>query len=102
MSWIRRLLLWMRAVTSRREVDNELTREMRFHLEMEVEKNLRSGMSPDEARRRALVDFGGVQRFREEVNDERGGMSGLTLDVRHFLRSLRSSPLFALIAILTT
>jgi predicted permease len=91
----------MRAITARREIDNELTREMRFHLDMEVEKNLRSGMAPDEARRRALVDFGGVQRFREEVTDERGGMSGLNLDVRHFLRSLRASPLFALITILT-
>jgi putative ABC transport system permease protein len=91
----------MRAVTSRREIDNELAREMRFHLEMEVEKNLRSGMTPDEARRRALVDFGGVQRFREEVKDEHGSMAGLTLDVRHLLRSLRASPGFALIAILT-
>ncbi len=101
MPGIRRFVLWARALVARRKVDEELTREMRFHLEMEVEKNISAGMSPDDARRRALVDFGGVQRFREEVHDERRGLSGLGLDVRHLVRSLRASPLFALIAILT-
>ena len=55
MPGIRRFLLWARALMARGKVDDELTREMRFHLEMEVEKNIRAGMSPDEARRRALV-----------------------------------------------
>ena len=98
---IRGLLLWIRAVTARRQVDDELTREIRFHIEMEMKKNLGRGMPPAEARRRALVEFGGVQRFREEVYDERGGLHGVILDARYVLRSLRASPVFSIVAILT-
>ena len=84
MSWSRRLLLWTRARFARRKVEGELSREMQFHLEMEIAKNLREGMSPEEARRRALVDFGGVERFKEEVREERGTrpLDDLAADVR--------------------
>ena len=98
-----RLRLWLRALFARRDVERDLDREMRAHLDMEIENNVRSGMSPDEARRRALVAFGGVERFKEEVRDERGTrpLEDLGADVRFAARTLRRSPGFTLLAVLT-
>jgi hypothetical protein len=45
--------------------------EIRFHIEMETEKNLRDGVSPAEARRRAMIAFGGVEGHREAMRDGR-------------------------------
>jgi putative ABC transport system permease protein len=103
MSWVRRLYFWLRALFARDTIERDLDREMRFHLAMEVEKNVRDGMSAPEARRRALVDFGGVQRFREEVNDQRGtrALADIVADFRYGVRTLRKNPGFSLVAILT-
>ena len=110
MAWLRRSLLWTRALFARRKVEGELSREMQFHLEMEMEKNRRHGMSPAEARRRALADFGGVERFKEEVREERGTppleiverpLDDLAADVRFAARTLRRSPGFTVLAAIT-
>ncbi|MGH7653303.1 MAG: permease prefix domain 1-containing protein, partial [Gemmatimonadaceae bacterium] len=69
---VARIRLWFRALTASRNVERELDREVRLHLELETEHNMRSGMEPAEAARRAKVAFGGVQRFKEAVSDERG------------------------------
>ena len=61
----------LRAMFRRRAGESELDEEFRFHLEMEIEKNLRAGMSPEEARRRAQVVFGGVDRHKEAMRDGR-------------------------------
>jgi putative ABC transport system permease protein len=102
MSLMRRLVSWTRTLVGRRTPNDEVVREMRIHVEMEMEKNIRAGMHPDEARRRALVDFGGVQRFREEASDVRGGrwMSGLSLDVKLAWRMLRKTPALTVIGVL--
>lgn len=96
---VRRLRIWLRPESVEREMD----REMRFHLEREVEELLRSGMDADEARRKAMKDFGGVERFKEEGRDAYGGRAtaDMARDLRHALRSLRTSPGFAGAAILT-
>jgi putative ABC transport system permease protein len=101
-SLIRRLLSWSRTLAGRRTPDDEVVREMQFHVEMEMEKNIRAGMPPDEARRRALADFGGVQRFREEAIDVRGGrwLSGLSLDATLAWRMLRKTPGLTVIGVL--
>jgi putative ABC transport system permease protein len=57
---------------ARREHD-AVTEEMEFHIQREVQHNLDTGMSPEEARRKAMRDFGGVDRFREHARDERTG-----------------------------
>ncbi|HEX6309848.1 MAG TPA: ABC transporter permease [Longimicrobiales bacterium] len=57
---------------ARREHD-AVAEEMQFHIEREIQHNLDAGMSPAEARRRAMQDFGGVERFRERARDERPG-----------------------------
>ena len=57
---------------SRREHD-AVADEMQFHIEREIQYNIANGMTPAEARRKALRDFGGVERFREHARDERPG-----------------------------
>jgi predicted permease len=77
--------------------------ELRFHLEQETRKNLRAGMDPAGARRRAMVDFGGVERTKEQVREERGvrPLEDLWADTRFSLRTLRKSPGFAAVAVLS-
>jgi predicted permease len=84
-------------------LDDRLAEEIRFHVEQQTEKNLRAGMSPEEARRQALIQFGGVQQTRERTRDEFRGayLENLARDVRHGLRSLRRHPGFTGMAVLS-
>src|SRR4028119_1006264 len=61
-----RLRLWL----GREAMEREMDEEMRFHLDQATEKNLRAGMVPAEARRAAMVSFGGVERFKEQSRHE--------------------------------
>ena len=77
--------------------------ELRFHLEMEAEKNLRAGMDPREARRQAHVRLGGVDAIREAVRDVHGGrlLEDLLRDLGYALRGARRNSGFTLAAVLT-
>ncbi|HVS63479.1 MAG TPA: ADOP family duplicated permease [Thermoanaerobaculia bacterium] len=99
-SRLRALLRWL---VRPDEDERELDAELRFHLEMETDKNLASGMSPKEARRRARIDFGGIERTREECRDQRGarGVEDLARDLRQALRRLLREPGFSLPAAVT-
>jgi len=81
----------------------ELDEEMRFHLRMATEENIRAGMSPREARRRARIQFGGQDWVAERAREERGGvfLEDFLRDLKFGLRGLRKRPVFALTAILT-
>lgn len=96
--WIR-----VRALFRRKSVETELDDELRFHLERQVEKYLKNGLSPEEARRRARVEFGGYEQVKEEYRDAHGVslIETLMRDVRYGLRTLRSNPGFSIVAILT-
>jgi len=99
-TWLRRR--W--EVLFRKEnAERELDEELRFHLEKEIETHVAAGMAPAEARRRALVAFGGVERHKEEVRDVRGArvVDDLVQDLRVALRSFLKAPAF-LVAVLVT
>jgi predicted permease len=82
-----------------REIDEEL----QLHLEQQVQANIAAGMAPAEARRQALVAFGGVERAREQSHEQRPGFHLETLlqDVRYALRGFRSNPVFTVTIIAT-
>jgi predicted permease len=75
----------------------EESEEFAFHIEMETAENTRRGMTAADARRAALLRFGGTQRYREEVHDARGvaQLDNLARDARFAVRRLRRAPGFA-------
>jgi putative ABC transport system permease protein len=98
--WLRRR--W-EVVFRKEDAERELDEELRFHLEKEIETHVAAGMPPAEARRRALVAFGGVERHKEEVRDVRGArvVDDLVQDARVALRSFLKAPAF-MVAVLVT
>ena len=101
---LRILRHYARALRRGEQLDRDVDRELRFHLEMEAEKHLQQGGLPvDDARNAALRRFGGVQKTQEECRDERNVtfVDNLRQDVRYGARSLRRSPGFAIAAIIT-
>jgi putative ABC transport system permease protein len=103
MSPFTRLYRRLRAVLFPGRNEAELDEEIRFHLEMEAQKHRGLGLSEEPARARALRDFGGVGRAKEESREQRGlpRLEALARDLRIAARSLRRTPGFALVAILT-
>ena len=89
------------ALFRRRRLDDELDEELRAHLEMSVERNEQRGMTPDQARREALLSLGGVLQTKERYRDRRGlpALESMVKDLRFGARMLRRSPGFALLAI---
>ena len=71
MRWARKIRLRVRSLFRKSEVDAELSEELQFHLEREAAKNEAAGMSKEEARRVALVEFGGPEQVKEECRDMR-------------------------------
>src|ERR1051325_7274208 len=96
------LSLWLRAVLRRDRVEIEMHRELEFHIERETELNLARGMTRDEARRAALLSFGGVEQTKEAVRDERrtAWIEHLVRDMRFASRRLRQAPSFSAATIL--
>lgn len=81
----------------------ELDEELRFHLEQSVEENIAAGMTPEEARRKALIAFGGIERTREQCHEKRPGwwMSTVLQDLHYSVRGFRRNPLFTATVIAT-
>jgi len=98
-----KLLRQLRAVFHKDALDREMSDEMRAHVEIQTDKNVAAGMTPDEARFAALRKFGGVEQIKEQTRDIRGlpWLEALGRDLRFSFRSLRRSPAFSAAVILT-
>jgi putative ABC transport system permease protein len=103
MKWFNVLRDRIRALRQREAVINDIDREMRSHVELQVEANIRAGMSPDEARKQAMRSFGNVNRAVDAAYDVKGGgmLETLTQDIRYGARMLAKHRAFTAVAVLT-
>ena len=103
MGWLTDILFRLKAILSPKRMNRELDEEVAFHLEMETRKHLQRGMTPGDARRQAIRNFGDVERQKQRTRDAWavGLVQRLRTDLRLGFRQLRTSPLFAATSILT-
>jgi predicted permease len=84
-------------------VEGELDAELQSYIDHLIDEKVKAGMSPDQARRQALIEVGGYSRVKDDVRDERPGMmlENAWRDIRHGGRLLKRSPGFATVAVVT-
>jgi hypothetical protein len=97
-----RFLSRVRAYFSKTELDADLNQELEAHVAMLAEENVKNGMSPEDARRAALIRVGANESTREQHREERGlpWLDTLNQDLRYTFRAMRKDLGFALFAIL--
>lgn len=103
MRWMNDVWFRARALFGRRAMERDLSDEFAFHLEMETKKLEAQGLTPEEARRRAYIHFGGEERYKEHARASWGvgPLHDVDADVRFALRQLLKRPAFTALAALT-
>src|SRR5271168_2175564 len=97
------LLFRLRALFRRQAVESEADTELRFHFDQQVEKYIKSGLTREEAQRRARLAFGGHEHLKEEIRDARGVnlLETFFRDIRYGLRVLGRTPVISCVAVLS-
>ena len=101
MKSLRALVLRLLGVFGSKKSERELSAEIESHLQLHIDDNIRAGMTPLEARRRAVIALGGVEGTKEAYRDRRGipWFESLVRDLRYGMRTLIKSPGFAIAGI---
>ncbi len=103
MSILRKLRFRTKALFKGSALDNEMTEEMEFHVDMLTQEKMKEGLSRTEARRQSLIEFGGLEQKKEIMRTTRGvqTIENIWKDTVFALRNLRKSPGFTVVVILT-
>jgi predicted permease len=94
---------WYQRLFRRARIERQLDTELRFHVEQQIADYVATGMTLEEARRRARLEFGGLDQVKEECRDVGAGrfLETLIQDVHYGLRQLRRNPGFTAVAVIT-
>src|SRR5712691_3809869 len=97
--WITKFVLRCRSLLASKRVDADLDDELRFHLERHVEAQVSGGVTPGEARRRAVIAIGGLDQQKDACRDTRRVtlIDHIARDIRYAARMLRANPGFTLV-----
>ena len=92
---------WLHRLFRKQHSEKQLDAELRDHLERQISDYNSAGMAPEEARRRAHLDFGGLESIKQQTRESRRGnlLETLFLDLRYAIRNLRKDRRFAMVAI---